>query len=182
MTKLIDTAQSRYRELLESSRSVQLATVGTDGRPDASYAPVLIDASRRLHVYVSELSRHTANLLETGAASAMLIEDEGTAQQLFARRRVTFQCLAREIERGSGAWRQKLDQFESAFGEIMAGLRQLEDFHLIELIPQSGRLVVGFGQAFELSGEKMDELQHLGGGGQGHRRGHRKEKPAPTDS
>ena len=173
-------ATESYNQLIANARSVQLATVDTEGRPDVSYAPVLIEEDRSLYILVSELSKHTANLQNTGVASAMLIEDEAAAAQLFARRRVTYDCQVETIERESKAWIEIVDRMQAQHGDIIKGLRQLEDFHLIRLAPQSGRLVVGFGQAFDVSGQKMEKITHVGGGGQGHRRERKKKSTAAT--
>ncbi len=170
MSQLIEKAAAQYENLLSEARSVQLGTVDPEGRPDISYAPVILDEARHLYIYISVLSKHTSNLLQTKVASAMLIEDEGSAEQLFARRRITYECQAEAIERNSEKWVERLNALENRFGGIIKGLRQLEDFHLICLRPRSGRLVVGFGQAFEVSGECMETLSHLGGSGQGHRK------------
>ena len=44
------------------------------------------------------------------------------------------------------------------------------------------RLVLGFGKAYEVMGEKLSELQHIGGNGKGHRvEGHRTEKKEALD-
>lgn len=176
MSKLIEEATKSYKHLVAGVRSVQLGTVDESGRPNVSYAPTIIEEDRSLYVYVSELSGHTSNLMRTKITSAMLIEDEAGADHLFARRRITYQCQVEEVERESEAWSTILDRMEQKLGEIIKSLRQMEDFHLIRLMPQSGRLVVGFGQAFNVSGEKMEILTHIGGSAQGHRRGHRKKE------
>ena len=43
-------------------QTLQLATVSADGLPEASYAPFVADQGR-YWVYLSDLARHTANLL-----------------------------------------------------------------------------------------------------------------------
>ena len=64
----IDEVTSAFRAFGDSFRSVQLATVDKQGRPEASYAPCIC-GSRHIYVFVSELSRHTTNLLHDPQAS-----------------------------------------------------------------------------------------------------------------
>ena len=167
---VLQEARAGYASLLASFQSIQLATMTADGTPDASYAPAVIDDTRNFYVYVSELSSHTANLLATRTASVMLIEDEGTCAQVFARKRVTFLCDAFEVERKSTAWSALIERFGDKYGRLMDHLKTMRDFHLIQLKPRDGRLVVGFGKAFDVSGARMDQLAHIRGiDGQGHR-------------
>jgi putative heme iron utilization protein len=166
----ITQSHQAYRELLARAQTAQLATTDADGKPEASYSPVWVDPNGCFYIYVSELARHTRNLLGQKQASLMFIEDESASQHIHARRRATFDCSAREVPRGTEDWNTRLDQMTGKFGNMIEGLRQLEDFHLIELRPKRGRLVVGFGRAYELSGETMDTLSHIGGESGGHRK------------
>ncbi len=58
--------------IAESSRfrarfsTLVMATVSKDGVPEASYAPYVMDEEGVFFVYLSDLSRHTANLWGTG--------------------------------------------------------------------------------------------------------------------
>ena len=47
------------------------------------------------------------------------------------------------------------------FGQVMQLLESLPDFHLFELQLQGGRYVRGFGQAYDLAGERLDRLVHV---------------------
>ena len=56
--------------------------------------------------------------------------------------------------------------FELRFGSEMIGmLRQMADFNLYALMPYSGEATFGFGEAYTIGGEKMDELIPRRGGG-----------------
>ncbi|WPJ97572.1 pyridoxamine 5'-phosphate oxidase family protein [Coraliomargarita algicola] len=174
MTENKDTipqsAHTGYASLLSGFQSIQLGTVSTSGTPEASYAPAVLTESRDFYVHVSELSAHTANLRDTQKASVLLIEDEETCEQIFARKRVTYACTTAEVERDSAEWKDAMERFSEKFGGIMNHLKGMQDFHLIRLSPKSGRLVVGFGQAYDISGEQMETLSHVRGfNGKGHR-------------
>ena len=178
----LEKAQIGYQALLNEFKSIQLGTVDLEGIPEASYSPAIVDDERNFYVHVSELSSHTANLRETGRASLLVIEDESTASNIFARKRVGFTCSAELIERRTDDWEKVMDQFEDKFGKMVDFLKTMEDFHLFRLRPKKGRLVLGFGKAYEVMGEKLSELQHIGGNGKGHRvEGHRTEKKEALD-
>ena len=151
-------AQRAYQALLHQSRSLILATMNPDGSPLASYAPFIVDVRRQFYIFISQLAAHTGNLRRTGRASIMLIEDEQAAAQIFARRRVTFQCQASLVPRDNDEGAAVLAEYEARFGQMVGLLTSLPDFELFRLEPQSGSLVLGFGQAYEISGERFDEL------------------------
>ena len=158
----IDEVNTQFRTFRDSFHSVQLATVDEHGRPEASYAPCIRD-SRYIYVFVSELSRHTTNLIHNPQASLLFIEPEDGARQAFARRRLSYFAHAEEVARGSEAFARQIDNFRQQFGSIIDVLRGLKDFHLLKLVPQSGSYVAGFGKAFELAGDDLDELRHIAG-------------------
>ncbi len=174
----IAKAHVEYSSLLEQFQSVILGTVSTSGQPEASYSPAIIDEERNFYVYVSDLSAHTENLLSAKKASVLVIEDEKTAGQLFARKRVTFQCHAEEVERDSDAWQSLTEKMKTELGGVFGHLLGMLDFHLMRLTPESGRLVVGFGAAFDVTGARMDELEHIRGDGKGHQQGGHTRQPA----
>ncbi len=142
--------------------ALHLATVDAEGRPHASYAPFVAgDGGRDMYVFVSELSQHTGNLRATACASALLIEDEAQAAEAFARRRLVFECSAELVGREAPLWRGIVDRFEARFGEIVDTLRQLKDFVLFRLHPESGLYVKGFGQAYRIEGDDLDRIHHI---------------------
>jgi heme iron utilization protein len=137
-----------------------MATCGPDGEPEASYAPY-IEVGGDLYVFVSALSTHTANLIETGRASVLFIEDETRAVHPFVRRRLTLQCRVEEIARDEDGYGGILDLFEARFGGLVATLRSLADFHLLRLHPERGRYVKGFGKAFAIDDVGLARIRHI---------------------
>jgi heme iron utilization protein len=138
-------------------KTLHLGTVGPDGMPEASYAPYVSD-SGRYYVYLSDLARHSANLLATGRASVLFIEGEDQAKHLFARERLTLACLATECERGTPHFGAVMGHFEARFGKFMQAIRPLRDFRLFELLPLSGSYVAGFARAYTMP---MDDINQL---------------------
>ncbi|HKK17729.1 MAG TPA: pyridoxamine 5'-phosphate oxidase family protein [Opitutales bacterium] len=172
----LEKAQTGYQALLDGFQSIQLGTVSAEGSPEASYSPAIVDEARHFYVHVSELAAHTANLMETGKASVLVIEDESAADIIFARKRVTFTCEAQRIERHSGEWESVIARFEEKFGKMMGFLKTMEDFHLFRLEPSYARLVLGFGKAYDVTGPDMNEIEHVNGKNGAHRKeGHQTE-------
>lgn len=151
--------------LIENSRSAILASADSKGLPLASYAPFWVDGERRFHVYISSMAKHTVQIRRSGRASLMLIEDEGTAENLFARKRLTVDCCARVLKRDSETWGKAIAAMVERHGETMDYLKGLIDFDLFELSPEEGRLVLGFGRAYSVFGKGLAEIGYVGGGG-----------------
>lgn len=86
------------QELKAQCKTVMLATVGEDGNPNVSYAPFAIN-NGEYQVFISTIARHARNLQEVPKVSLMLIEDESQSRQIFARRRLSFDAVARVVER-----------------------------------------------------------------------------------
>jgi len=141
-------------------QSLQLATVDSEGFPEASYAAFLRSGDD-FYVYVSELSKHTANLLDNGKVSLLMIEDENKAKLLFARKRITYRATAVHVNRDTEEFNDRMQEFESKFGSFMGMMRKLNDFHLFRIKPISGGFVAGFARAFYLEGNKLDQLRHV---------------------
>jgi putative heme iron utilization protein len=110
----------------------------------------VIDDDGAFHVYVSQLAAHTRNLLASGRASVLVIEDESAATQPLARRRLTFQCTAVPVPRDTATHAATLAALRAKLGPAFDLITGLGDFRLICLRPVSGRLVAGFGQAFDV--------------------------------
>lgn len=49
----------------------------------------------------------------------------------------------------------------SRFGEMAESLSKLNDFNLYKLVPDNGRYVKGFGQAFNVFGNDLVDFLHL---------------------
>lgn len=135
--------------LRQSQRSVILATVGTAGSPEASYAPYVCDETGNFYIFVSRLAQHTRNLETLPEASLLFIEPEHTARQIFARRRLTYRCAVLPIAAGTPEWTSRIELMRKYFGAVVSQLSGLADFRLFRLQPFEGRYVRGFGQAFQ---------------------------------
>ena len=151
-----------YRNFMAGFQTLIMATVSQDGSPEASYASFIQGDDGCFYVYVSEFSKHTRNMLDTGRVSIMFIEDERDLEQPFARKRLTFDCRLESILRDSEDWLQAIERFTAKFGDIVATLRELSDFKLLRIVPLSGKYVRGFGQAYRIEGNNLDDVRHIG--------------------
>lgn len=150
--------QSAYVDFPNRVQSLMLSTVTPTGQPQASYTPFVMESDRVFYIFVSGLSSHTKNLQVTAKAGILLIEDEAEAQQIFARQRLMYDCTAALVDRHDPQWTNWADKFKARFGNIIDMLRQLPDFQIFRLTPQSGRFVVGFGAAYEVDPSDLNRL------------------------
>ncbi|MBP5975009.1 pyridoxamine 5'-phosphate oxidase family protein [Brasilonema sp. CT11] len=162
-----ETALAAYQSFTDSFQSLMISTVSADNTPNASYAPFVIDESKKIYIYVSGLSTHTQNLHAVPKASVLFIDDESQTKQIFTRRRLTFDCTATLVERETELWKQIVDSFEARFGEMIQILRDLPDFRIFQLTPSKGRFVIGFGAAYEVDPNDLSTLTHVTGESKG---------------
>jgi hypothetical protein len=142
---------NEVRDFIHSRKSLQLASLGPDGVPYASYAPFAI-GENCLYVMLSELAIHGINLQRNPRVSVLVIEDEDSADELFARVRVNYAMEARLLTRDSDQWQVALAHLTARHGQRPADLSNLQDFKMFRLAPLGGRYVKGFGRAYSLEG------------------------------
>jgi putative heme iron utilization protein len=171
----LQRARDAVEHLQTRVKTILLGTCGPDGEPDCSVAPWIRWEDGSLFTYVSELSAHTKNMRSSGKASVLLIEDEASAAHLLARRRLTLRCTATFLDRKAPEFALAMAAMKEKYGPVMQHLESMTDFHLVRLTPQAARLVAGFGQAYDADPIAWDQLQHVGGGGHGHRAETKKE-------
>jgi len=156
-----EKAQAEYEKFPQEVESMIIATVNELGIPNASYTPFVVDDVKNIYIYVSGLSTHTKNIYANPYVSILFIEDESKTNQIFARRRLSFDCTATLIERETDKWNQIVEQFQGRFGDIIEMLRGLADFRIFQLVPSQGRFVIGFGAAYHISGDNLDKLTQI---------------------
>jgi putative heme iron utilization protein len=167
-----DENLARARETAQTFRAgfrtVILGTVSEEGIPDASVSAAVLGEDGAFYVYVSALSAHTRNLGLTGKASVFLIQDESESKNLLARKRLTFPCEASPVARGSEVFNTRMAALKEKFGPVMEHLEGMTDFQMIRLQPARGRLVNGFGQAYDIDPLDWIRLSHVGDVGHSH--------------
>jgi len=155
-------------DFIHSRRSLQLASIRDDGAPFASYAPFAI-GDECLYVLISEIAVHARNLQANPLASVLIVEDEDSAEELFARKRVNYLMDAEKLQEDSPEWKTGVDTLHQRLGERILNLSTLGDFKLFRLVPREGRYVKGFARAYQLEGKTLagEAVNHM-------RDGHRK--------
>ena len=152
--------RQEFRALRDSLKTVQLATIGADGNPEASYAPYVWIESY-YYLYLSNLARHTRNLIANPAIGLLLIEAEEKSSSLFARQRIILQAKVTRIDRDTDQFQLVMAGFKGQFGDFIDVIEPLQDFHLFQVKPQSGRFIRGLAQAYNLVGPELDGLKHI---------------------
>lgn len=150
-----------YRDLLdlrERVKSAQLATLA-EGLPEASHAPC-VWVEDHCHFFLSELSSHTRNLRCDPSIGLVLVDDDSRANA-FARKRLIIKGKVEEIARTDHDGETVLKEFRRVFGQVMELMEPLADFHLFRVNAENGTFIRGFGQAYRLSGARLDQLQHI---------------------
>lgn len=148
------------KEFKAGKKTLLLATVDANGKPNVSYAP-FVSTEDGYYVLISEIARHTQNVLANPSVSLMMIEDEITAKTIYARTRLTFDAHAVVVARDTEKWLKIMDLMKERLGETVNGLSQLADFKLIHLQPEQGLFVKGFGQAYQVSSDELVDFVHL---------------------
>ncbi len=153
--------ENAFHTFKSQTKTLCLATITTEGKPRSSVAPFVQDDSGCFYIFISHLAGHTQDLLSNPQASILLLEDEHDSQQLFARQRIHYDCDVNTIEQTENTYADMLDKLESRFGNIIELLRALPDFVLFQLKPYEGQYVIGFGKAYKLIGNHLDQLEHI---------------------
>ncbi len=159
-------------EFIQSRKSLQLSSITQDGKAYASYAPFAI-GDDCLYVLLSDIAVHGVNLQHNPEASVLIIEDEDTAGELFARLRVNYSVSADNIGIDDKRWQEGIDALVARHGDRINHLSEHSDFRLFKLTPNGGRYVKGFGRAYALAGKSLagELVDHM-------RDGHKKREVA----
>lgn len=166
MSQPLQSVLRDFESFIDQHQSVIIGSLSPLHKAEASYAPY-IKLNGAYYIYISELAKHTTNLIEDPHASLLFIEAEKEAKNIYARKRATLETNSVEIERDSIEWENVMNSLEERFGEMINMLRGLLDFHLFKLSPQKAVFVRGFAQAYELTGENLQTIQHINDRGHG---------------
>lgn len=151
------------KKILTTIQTAIIGSLDEDGAPFSSYAPYIYDENH-FYVYISDIATHSKNLKRTPHASLFFIEDESQTQNLFARKRVSLQCSATFIPRENARFEKVLNLFEEKFDTSMVQmLKKMVDFNLVEFRVNSGEATFGFGEAYVIGGENMNEFKPRNG-------------------
>ena len=149
------SVQTEMERLHAQCISVILATTDAGGDAQASYAPYAF-LHGCYYIFISALAAHTQHILSNPNVGLLIIEDESSARNVYARARLSYESHASIIERNSTECQNALTALRERAGSTMDVLSQLGDFVMVRLTPHKGSLVLGFGKAYALDGQAPD--------------------------
>jgi len=156
---------------LETFQTLVMASITPEGEPHASTAPY-IRIENNFYILISTVAQHGRNLLASEKVSLLFVEDESQCIQPFARKRVTIEASVSELDRDNETYSQVIDRLCAHFDpDLVTSLSNMGDFHLFELTPQSGSIVMGFGKAYRLNEHMEVQTQIMGQHQKGHGNG-----------
>ncbi len=144
------------RRLLDARPVASLATLHR-GEPAVSMVPFV---RRRddgaLLIHVSALATHTRDMQAHPRVSLMVMAEPDAATPPQALPRVTLQAEVRMLPREGSGYEPAKAAYLARFPDAAVTF-ELADFAIVVLRPESARLVAGFGRAFALVGDKLDQ-------------------------
>ena len=150
----------RQRDRLLVQKTILFSARGDFDQPEMGVTP-FIQQGVALFIYPSSLSTHVRAVLARGQGQFLLIEDEQTAQNIWARVRLKFDADIEEIARQDALFAPLCDAFAEVHGPTMGLIRDFTDFHMLRLRPRSGVLVTGFARAYRVEGADFTITEHL---------------------
>lgn len=149
-------ARTLARTLLRAARYAGLAVLDpATGFPFASRVLLGTDIDGTPVILVSALSTHT-KALEADPRASLLTGEPGKGDPL-AYARLTTQCLAETVERGSPLHERIRSRFLDRHAKAKLYI-DFPDFRFFRLQPQSASLNGGFGRAYLIEGQDLTIL------------------------
>ena len=151
-------------DFIKDFQSLSLGTLDEKDLPFSSYAPY-VHVNHKFYIFISDVAKHAQNLQRTPKASLLFIEDESKTEQIFARKRISLQCSSIMISKEDESFNEAMNVFKEKFSEDMVSmLMGMQDFNLYELSTDYGEATFGFGEAYNIGGEYMEEFMPRSGG------------------
>jgi len=129
----------------EDKFSLVISSVDENSIPLTNYSP-FVKKDGNYYVSVSSSLPHYTNMVRQAKAHVLIIEDEKDASHIYARKRLYFNVSCELVDNQE----EIFDLFDNRYGEALSFLRDMKDFRVIKLIPQSKSLVLGFGAAYKM--------------------------------
>lgn len=146
------------QKFINSFKTTVIGSINKDASPFSSYAPFIYD-DNKFYIYISSIATHTKNIQRNENISLFFIEDESITTNFFARKRISLQANASKLKRDSEKFENIFTLYEEKFDKEMVNmLKGMTDFNLFEMEVQSGEATFGFGEAYLIGGEDMNEL------------------------
>jgi len=154
---------ARLSELLLGQRLLALGVV-LDASPVVGLLPYAVSEDRgALYVQASSLARHTRGLAAGAPWSGLIHEPDGPGTDPLRVPRVQLEGVVEPLSSPAAEFQSAARIFVKRFPDAATTLK-LADFGLYLLEIRSGRMVLGFGQALNLSREHFLDVASAGGG------------------
>lgn len=131
--------------LLENQKTLIISSIDGDINPKISYSPYVF-MNNKFYIYISKVAEHYKNIINNNKVSIMIIEDEKDSKISFARNRLSFSGATSKIEDNE----EVLNLFRAKHGKEIMDMLVKMDFNIFEIEVHKGRLVKGFGKAFDV--------------------------------
>ncbi len=152
--KLEQEALEQLDTFFDDKLSLMMATVSDDGEPFASYAPYVEDEDHNYYVYLSGSVPHSVNMSANGKVSIMMIEDEAKCDHIFGRKRFYASASAEAFSADDSRTEKINSLFAEKFDSKVKYFFKMPDFRIYKITPKDGNLVLGFGSAYKVSGDR----------------------------
>ncbi|WP_417324691.1 HugZ family protein [Halarcobacter sp.] len=145
------------KEFLSEFKSLVISSLDEHNLPFTSYAPFILK-DNKFYVYLSTMAKHSHNLTKNKNSSIFFIEDEQNCENIFARKRVVYQCFTKKLSRDTDEFNELISLFEDKHGSTVSMLKDMKDFSFFEFEVVSGEAILGFGKAYNLEKKDIFEL------------------------
>lgn len=132
--------------LINSKKTLVISSIDNKGEAAISYSTYIMKDTD-LYIYISKTAAHYDYIFNNNKINVMIIEDEAEASSLFARSRVSFKCEAEILLESE---EEILNQFSEIHGSNIINTLKKLDFNIFKLKVERGRLVKGFGKAYDV--------------------------------
>ncbi|EAL5903506.1 hypothetical protein DSE64_08310 [Campylobacter lari] len=139
-------------QFMQECKSIMISSLNLNNQTICSYTPI-IKNKNDFYIYISEIAEHFEGVKYNNKnIEIMFIQDEKDCISIFARKRLKFRIESVEITRDNQLFEQVLNTYENKNNkEIIQVIKNMQDFHLFQLILKNGRYVKGFGKAYEIN-------------------------------
>jgi len=134
-----------FKDFDKDKYSLIISSTSSENSPLTNYAP-FVKIGEDYFVSVSQNLPHFVNMAETKRAHILIIEDEATADHIYARKRLYFGASC-DVEEDT----EKIFKlFDERYGDKLSFLRDMKDFKIIKITPEERSLILGFGAAYKM--------------------------------
>lgn len=155
--------QESEQTLARLIRSTRIAALGTlhDGEPNlAMVAYAFAEDFSTFYIHVSKLGKHTADMESHPHVSLLIAETDDHRPDPQTLARVSLRGVAEILPRTDAGYARVKKVYLERFPEAEQ-LFSLGDFNIWKITPKGGRLVAGFGRAFNLVPEALRKVSSI---------------------